>query len=64
MKRGNRQGMGSSGHCVCPACGHRVEHKAGMPCLEERCAKCGKAMVREGGWHDQVIRDKKGETST
>lgn len=44
---GNRQGAGPGGNCVCPACGTKVVHQAGMPCTSMNCPKCGIMMVRE-----------------
>jgi hypothetical protein len=46
-----RQFSGPSGDCVCLACGARKRHTPGVRCLEERCPKCGKALVREGSAH-------------
>ncbi len=40
------QGAGSGGMCVCPDCGTKVEHKAGVPCYEMTCPKCGAKMTR------------------
>ena len=44
---GNRQGAGSGGNCVCPSCGTKVAHQAGIPCASMNCPKCGIRMVRE-----------------
>ena len=60
MKNEHQGGMGPAGNCVCPACGYSARHRRGVPCLQERCAKCGKALVREGSYHDQLIKEKKG----
>jgi len=46
-----RRGMGSSGNCVCIKCGYTATKKPGVPCREERCPKCGTALLREGGAH-------------
>ena len=35
------------GHGVCPDCGKKVPHKAGQPCYEVVCPKCGAQMIRE-----------------
>jgi len=48
-------GMGASGLCICLACGHQEPHRPGIPCREQRCPKCGKAMVREGSDHHQAF---------
>jgi hypothetical protein len=53
--------MGHGGWCVCVACGHREPHRAGVPCREERCPACGKAMLREGSAHHQAFLAKKGK---
>ena len=37
---------GPGGSCVCPKCGHKVEHQAGVPCKQVKCPKCGAAMTR------------------
>jgi hypothetical protein len=39
-------GMGPGGSCICPKCGEKVAHTAGIPCNELKCEKCGTAMVR------------------
>jgi uncharacterized protein len=43
---GNRAGLGPGGDCVCPACGTKSNHAAGMPCATIKCPKCGIKMVR------------------
>jgi len=43
---GNRSGAGPGGECVCPKCGARVPHQAGMPCYKVSCLKCGTTMAR------------------
>lgn len=43
---GNRPGAGPGGECVCPNCGHRLPHQAGIPCNSVNCPKCGANMVR------------------
>lgn len=45
--------MGAGGTCVCVKCGHREEHRAGVPCMSVRCPSCGAALVREGSPHHQ-----------
>ncbi len=44
---GNRPGSGPGGYCVCPSCGHKVTHGAGVPCYTVKCPKCGAQMVKE-----------------
>jgi len=47
MGRGRRGGAGPGGFCICPACGIKVAHQAGVPCTSMTCPKCGSRMVRE-----------------
>ena len=42
-----RYGLGPTGMCVCGSCWHKVPHKAGTPCTEIKCPKCGSMMFRE-----------------
>jgi len=44
--RGNQPGAGPGGNCVCPSCGAKVTHQAGVPCYSLNCSKCGTKMVR------------------
>jgi len=44
---GNRPGAGPSGNCVCPNCGTRISHRAGLACYDVKCPACGAKMVRE-----------------
>lgn len=44
---GNRIGAGPGGNCICPACGTKVPHAAGVPCASMNCPKCGARMIRE-----------------
>ncbi|HNY87924.1 MAG TPA: dinitrogenase iron-molybdenum cofactor biosynthesis protein, partial [Candidatus Hydrogenedentes bacterium] len=39
-------GCGQGGECMCPACGHRLPHERGVPCVTRQCPKCGAAMTR------------------
>jgi len=41
-------GLGPSGECVCPSCGHRMSHPRGVPCYQQKCPKCGTMMTRGG----------------
>jgi hypothetical protein len=43
---GNRPGAGPAGSCVCPACGTKITHQAGMSCTTINCPKCGSKMIR------------------
>jgi len=52
-------GLGPVGFCVCPKCGYRKPHQPGVPCIEERCPNCDSALIREGSYHDKLIKDKK-----
>jgi len=54
------QSMGAAGSCVCPKCGWKAPHRPGVPCLEERCAECGAALVREGSPHHRQITSRNG----
>lgn len=40
-------GAGPGGYCVCPDCGEKVKHQAGVPCYTIKCPKCGISMMRE-----------------
>ena len=44
--RGGRLGFGQGGNCVCPNCQLSVPHKAGTPCSDVKCPKCGTQMLR------------------
>ncbi len=46
---GRRGGMGAGmgGYCVCPQCGEKMPHQAGVPCSSVSCPKCGFKMVRD-----------------
>jgi predicted Fe-Mo cluster-binding NifX family protein len=44
---GGRRGAGPGGNCLCPSCGEKVSHQAGVPCYSVNCPKCGANMVRE-----------------
>lgn len=53
-------GMGAGGFCICPKCNEKVQHKAGMPCKEARCPKCGARMMREGSsCHEKLLEKRK-----
>jgi hypothetical protein len=46
-RMGGAKTAGPDGQCVCPTCGHKVEHVAGQPCYAMKCPKCGSQMTRE-----------------
>ena len=52
-------GLGPSGNCICSNCGYKMPHQPGVPCSQQKCPKCGTAMVREGAYHDKLIKGKK-----
>ena len=59
--RGEGLGMGTGGGCVCVKCGETAAHQAGIPCRQQRCPKCGAAMIREGSEHHQLFLKKQAE---
>jgi len=62
MKANQGLGLGPGGFCICPQCGYKIPHKAGVPCREEKCPKCGVSLVREGSSHyEEIKKKKKGE---
>jgi len=58
---GEGAALGAGGACVCPKCGARSAHRAGVPCMEERCPGCGCALVREGSPHHQQLLQRQRE---
>lgn len=38
---------GPTGNCICPKCGEKFAHTAGIPCTSLKCPKCGASMIRE-----------------
>jgi len=59
MQEESRHTMGPGGYCICPKCGKRVEHRRGTPCQEEKCPECGARMFREGGYHHELLKEKR-----
>ena len=56
-QRHQAKSKGSSGSCVCPDCGEKIQHKTGIPCRKEQCPKCGARMVKEGLYYYHSIRN-------
>jgi hypothetical protein len=46
-KNGDRAGAGPGGNCICPNCGAKTPHEAGVPCTAQKCPECGATMTRE-----------------
>ena len=42
-----RPAVHQTGYCLCPRCGLRVSHQAGIPCRSLVCTSCGSGMIRE-----------------
>ncbi len=40
------RGLGVGGDCICPQCRSTIPHEPGVPCLQQKCPKCGTPMVR------------------
>lgn len=59
--RRNSQNMGSGGACHCPKCDYRTPHKQGVPCQDEKCPECGAKLIREGSYHDDLLKKKQGK---
>lgn len=59
MSRERKGKMGAGGYCVCLKCGYRKLHEAGVPCMEQKCPQCGKALMREGSEHYKLAVEKK-----
>lgn len=55
-----KEGMGPIGNCICPKCGYKKKHTPGVPCREEKCPECEVSLIREGSYHDDLIKKKKG----
>jgi len=60
IKMEDRKGYGPGGLCVCPKCGEKMPHKAGVPCAKEVCPKCGAKMMREGSYHHTLLKERRG----
>lgn len=48
-RMGGPYAAGPGGTCVCSNqdCKHEIPHQAGVPCFQQKCPKCGSAMVRK-----------------
>ena len=46
-RMGGPSAAGPDGYCVCPSCGQRKAHQAGVPCYKQKCPQCGTQMTRE-----------------
>lgn len=55
---GHSQGLGSGGNCICVKCGYRAQHRAGIPCRNEKCPKCGTPLLRENSYHHELFLKK------
>jgi len=44
---GDKPGSGPGGYCICPSCGHKMQHTWAEPCNTKKCPKCGATMTRE-----------------
>ena len=58
-----RHEMGTGGNCLCPKCGAKIAHRRGIPCQEERCPDCGAKMLREGSFHDRLLKQKQAKNA-
>jgi len=52
-------GMGRGGMCICPRCSHKIPHRRGVPCQDERCPKCGSVMLREDSYHHRKLEERR-----
>ena len=59
MKKERQHRMGPVGECICPKCEARIEHRRGVPCLDERCPECSAKMLRVGSDDYQLWAAKK-----
>jgi len=39
--------LGPGGECMCPRCKYTILHKGGVPCVKEKCPRCGSGMIRK-----------------
>lgn len=45
--KGDKQGSGPGGKCICPDCGYVEEHKINKPCNEIKCPECGSMLTKK-----------------
>jgi len=45
-RMGGPKAAGPGGNCVCPNCNTRAPHQIGVPCMNQKCPKCGTRMIR------------------
>ncbi len=43
---GRPLGSGPGGFCRCPACGFKIPHEQGIPCIQLKCPRCYQIMER------------------
>jgi DNA-directed RNA polymerase subunit RPC12/RpoP len=55
IPKAQRNAMGELGYCVCPSCGQKQNHVAGVPCKSLMCEKCQVYYVRENSVHHNNI---------
>ncbi len=46
-----KEGSGPDGQCICIKCNYIAPKKRAVPCMEEKCPKCGSVLLRKGGSH-------------
>lgn len=44
--RGAGRGFGPPEECICTKCGAKTPHTRAVPCLQQKCPKCGAVMTR------------------
>lgn len=56
-----RNTKGELGYCICPACGVKQKHIAGIPCKSIVCGKCQVHFVRENSVQHKQINEIKNQ---